>query len=444
LLRRAAVASAVLLLLLAESIATARTTARVSAPLLSHSPLLLFAAIGTRPLVPAVCLGSTDGNKLAKVTLLNPQGVMPLRRFDRYNCSPKLKLSDVFNRVETADKWGTVFLDTHAVSSGKHSFAIHIASAGQGCGAGIGFADPRFFKPQTRNLGAAEHSWCYSKTGKKSSGAGTFEAYGAAFKTGDVVSAEVDFDEDVIRFYVNGKDQGNAFEGAALRDRMLVPAVVLGSSDGGHLTQLQLVPPSVTRLDPRRCNKHITLAGGDREARTDYRWSSALADHPGASSGVVRFAVKVEGEGGAAVGFAEATAFRPYMHVSGRLAARGGAGACVLCVLAVRWLWLSACQTVLVLGWVCLDVGLVLQNPWRCTRACEPCSLPHLNHPDASRLVVLLLLIYAGPLLRPRPSTPLHLRPCRTWAPPLVRGRSPRRARRARATAACSRRTATN
>lgn len=108
-----------------------------------------------------------------------------------------------------------------------------------------------------------------------------------------------------------------AYEGQQFRERVLIPAVVLGSSDGGHLTQLQLVAPAVTRLDPRRSNKHIALSNGDRVARTDHRWSSALADHPGCSDGVLRFAVRVEGDGGAAVGFAEATAFRPYMHVSG-------------------------------------------------------------------------------------------------------------------------------
>lgn len=274
------------------------------------------ASIGSRPLVPAVCLGSTDGNKLAKVTLLNPLGVLPLRRFDRYNCSAKLRLSDMGSRVETADRWGTVFLEAPPMQTGKLAFAMHVTDAGQGCGAGLGFADPRYFKPQSRNLGAAEHSWCYSKTGKKSSGSGGFEGYGAQFKTGDTITAEVDFDEDSMRFYVNGRDQGIAFEGQGFRDRQLIPAVVLGSSDGGHLTQLQLVPPCVTRLDPRRCNKHIELRSGDRVARTDHRWSSALADHPGTSDGVIRFAVRVEGDGGAAVGFAEATAFRPYMHVS--------------------------------------------------------------------------------------------------------------------------------
>ena len=43
-----------------------------------------------------------------------------------------------------------------------------------------------------------------------------------------------------------------------------------------------------------------------------HRWCSALADHPGVSAGVLRFAVKLDGDGGAAVGFAEAGSFKPY------------------------------------------------------------------------------------------------------------------------------------
>ena len=278
-------------------------------------PSLRHVAIGTVPLVPAVCLGSTEGGKLARVSILNPLGVQPLRRLDRINCSPKLRLSDNFSRVETSDKWGTVFLDSPVYSSGRVAVAMRVVSAGAGCGAGIGFADPRTFKPQSRNLGAAADSWCYSKTGKKSAG-GAFTPYAQQFKTGDVVSAELDFEEDTMRFFVNGRDQGVAFgPGEKFAERQLVPALVLGSSDGGHFSQLQLVPPAVTRIDPRRCNKHIALRAGDRTASTDYRWSSALAEHPGTSDGPVRFAVRLEGDGGAAVGFAEASTFRAYMHV---------------------------------------------------------------------------------------------------------------------------------
>jgi len=65
---------------------------------------------------------------------------------------------------------------------------VHVSSAGTGCGAGIGFADQALFKPHARNLGAAENSWCYSKTGKKSDGAG-WSTYGSPFKTGDVITA---------------------------------------------------------------------------------------------------------------------------------------------------------------------------------------------------------------------------------------------------------------
>lgn len=126
-------------------------------------------------------------------------------------------------RCETSDKWGTIFLEhpgitascggkvafagacrasimvaacpctatddcSAALDSFSSSAAVHVSSAGTGCGAGIGFADQALFKPHARNLGAAENSWCYSKTGKKSDGAG-WSTYGSPFKTGDVITA---------------------------------------------------------------------------------------------------------------------------------------------------------------------------------------------------------------------------------------------------------------
>jgi hypothetical protein len=164
-----------------------------------------------------------------------------VRRFDRFACNTKLKFSDCCRVIETSDKWGTSFIEHPGIASGRFAFGVHITSAAAGCGAGIGFADRDHFPPQVRNLGAAEHSWCFSKTGKKSSG-GQFEPYSAAFKSGDVVTAEVDFDTETICFYVDGRSQGPAFVGG-LKDRVLVPAVVLGSTDGGHLTQLTIAPP---------------------------------------------------------------------------------------------------------------------------------------------------------------------------------------------------------
>jgi hypothetical protein len=265
--------------------------------------------IGSCTLVPAVCLGSTEGTKMAKVSILGPYPVF--RRFNRFACNRKVALTDMYASAETSDKWGTVLVEHPGVRSGKFSFGVYIASAGQGCGAGVGFADADAFDPTTRNLGAATSSWCYSKTGKYSAGAG-FDGYGALYKTGDTITAEVDMDAETFRFYLNGKDQG-ARKAEGIKNMTLLPAVVLGSSDGGHYSKLTLCVPSVTRYDPRRMNKHMTLKEDDRMAFTEGKWCSVLVDHPGsAAAGVLRFAVRLDGEGGAAIGFAEAASFKPY------------------------------------------------------------------------------------------------------------------------------------
>ena len=216
---------------------------------------------------------------------------------------------------ETSDKWGTTFVEHPGIRAGKFSFAVLIASAGAGCGAGVGFADVDAFNPEGRNLGAAPASWCYSKTGKYSAGGG-FEAYGAQYKTGDVITAEVDVESETFRFYVNGKDQGPR-RAEGIKNMTLVPACVLGSSDGGHYTKLTITLPAVTRFDPRRMNRHMTLREEDRMAYTDGKWCSVLVDHAGvggatAAGACLRFAVRLDGDGGAAIGFAEASSFKSY------------------------------------------------------------------------------------------------------------------------------------
>ena len=115
-----------------------------------------------------------------------------------------------------------------------------------------------------------------------------------------------------MRFYLNGRPQElRRIEG--LGKMTLVPAVVLGSTDGGHYTKLSLALPCVTRFDARRMNKHMLLKDEDRTAYTENRWCSVLADHPGVTgAATLRFAVRLEGEGGAAIGFAEASAFKQY------------------------------------------------------------------------------------------------------------------------------------
>jgi len=265
--------------------------------------------LGDCALVPAVCLGSSDGGKLAKVSILGARPM--LRRFNRYACSSKLTLRNLYQTVETSDKWGTVLLEHEGIRyPQRYSFGITISSAAASCGAGVGFAEATF-DPERRNLGAYEGSWCFSKTGKMSCGK-DFKAYGNAFKTNDVITAEVDMEQQVMRFFINGKPQGDR-KVDGIRHLTLVPAVVLGSNLGGNFTQLTIGLPAVSRFDKRRSHKSMEVRDDDKTAFSAARWCSVLADHPGVTAGnVLRFAVKLEGEGGAAIGFAEASQFRPY------------------------------------------------------------------------------------------------------------------------------------
>jgi len=261
-------------------------------------------------LIPAVCLGSTEGAKLAKVSIVGARP--PLRRFDRFACSKKVQLNNLYTVAETTEKWATAFLEHPGVKSGRYSFGITVVSAGPQCGVGVGFADKDRFDPRTSNLGAFDGSWCYSKTGKFSRGAGGFANYGAPFKTGNVITAEVDMENNFLRFYVDGRAQ-ERLHVEGLQGKTLVPAVVLGSGEGGNLTRLTVGLPAVSRFDPKRIHKQMELKDEDCKASTNYRWCSVLADHPGVRrGGVLRFAVTLEGDGGAAIGFAEASKFRPY------------------------------------------------------------------------------------------------------------------------------------
>ena len=277
-------------------------------------------------LVPAVCLGSGDGQKLAKVSIVSTHPVP--RHFDKWSCSDKITLVDGNSAAETSNKWGTVFLEHPGIRSGRYSFAVHITSAEPLCGAGIGFADVDAFKPDSKNLGASPNSWCYSKTGKFSAccnsspeinaaAVSKFDSYGSPFKTNDIITAEVNMETQTMRFFVNGRDQGSKkVDGLRKIDGSyitLVPAVVIGSTAGGNYTKVTLASPAVTHYDPRRMNKHIDLKDDFRTAQTEKKWCTVLADHPGiVGSGVLRFAVQLTGESGAAVGFVEGSIFKHY------------------------------------------------------------------------------------------------------------------------------------
>ena len=57
-------------------------------------------------------------------------------------------------------------------------------------GFAIGVFNTQHFNSARHNLGASPGTWCYSRTGKRSSGAG-FVEYGDVISVGDVVGVEV-------------------------------------------------------------------------------------------------------------------------------------------------------------------------------------------------------------------------------------------------------------
>ncbi len=267
-----------------------------------------------RCVVPAVCLGSSEGDKDCKVSLCDWHRHFEVPTFDPLRCKPTTNISERGRMADTTGKWGTVFVAGNPIQSGTYTVGVQIVSAEQGCGAAVGAADVLGFKPTTANLGASENSWAYSKTGKASCGR-RFAAYGTPFGNDDVITVDIDMDEQTIEFYLNGASQGVLQKGG-LTNRALVPAVCIGNTEGGLYTAVRAVPPAVIRFDPGRRSNSISLKDNNRTAETLSKWSSVFALHPGQMSGVLRFAVEVKGSGGAAVGVADANHFKPqYQNV---------------------------------------------------------------------------------------------------------------------------------
>lgn len=73
---------------------------------------------------------------------------------------------------------------------------------------------------------------------------------GVTAASGDEVTCMVDVDNGIVRFYKNGIDQGIAYENeSAIRGKTIVPAVCLGSNEGGKPVTISLIqPPSIEEL----------------------------------------------------------------------------------------------------------------------------------------------------------------------------------------------------
>lgn len=265
-------------------------------------------------MAPAVCLGSSDGDKVCHVQLLNNLHGYELPSFDPLRTRHTNMLSEYNKLVETDGKWGTAMIAGEPCSEGSLSVGFELIAGPTGSGAAVGVADLKLFKPMICNLGAYENSWAYSKTGKGSTG-NTFKSYGPAFVEGDIITVDIDMHQETINFYRNGVEQRPLARGG-LAGRALLPAVCIGTSAGGHRSAFRIVPPAVIRFDNGRKSNHITISPDGRTAETVNKWSSVFALHPGQTRGVLRYAVQITGTGGVALGVADANVFKPqYQNV---------------------------------------------------------------------------------------------------------------------------------
>lgn len=180
-------------------------------------------------LVPCVCVGSAEGKALSQVSLVPPD----VHLFDRNKRNKRLDLSSDETMVINSGKWATAVVQHPGFINGTLRCFFQVDEAESGSGFTIGLVDVARFAPRASNLGAAQGSWAFSKSGKKSSGHG-FERYGTKVRKGDRVGFVCTIDQSAhsarLEFFVNGIGQGVAFTQLdGLLNKVLAPAVCLGS-----------------------------------------------------------------------------------------------------------------------------------------------------------------------------------------------------------------------
>lgn len=195
--------------------------------------------------MPAICIGSHDGNIYARARIL-PGAAVPVRifRVDGEGRHPRIQVLHDGLTVRNEDKWATVLACHPGVSANRLVFSVRVDRADSGAGVALGVIDPSVFNPRQHNLGASAGSWAYSKTGKKCAEHGVgWQDYGAVFRTGDVITCVVDMERKCINFLLNGMDQGVAYgpDAGFVKASKLVPAICMGSTKGSTVSEVSFV-----------------------------------------------------------------------------------------------------------------------------------------------------------------------------------------------------------
>lgn len=205
-----------------------------------------FRELKGRTLLPGVCLGSNSGGRLSRVEIVPP---LPLR-WSRRRSSRHVVLegAEGQNAARTSQKWCTALAEHPGIMRGRMAFGVRVVECSAHAGLAVGLVDPRKFNAATQNLGAADKSWAVSRTGKRSAGT-VWEPFTErlSIRADDLIGVVVDLDDGFIAFYYNERALGQAFSNLSGLGLSLVPAVCMGSTEGGETVSVRLeawAPPA--------------------------------------------------------------------------------------------------------------------------------------------------------------------------------------------------------
>jgi hypothetical protein len=202
-----------------------------------------------------------------------------------------------------------VLADHEGARSGYLTFAVEVLHKDRGAGGAVGFVDAVCFDPRKGILGATADSWGLSSRGRVGVGKGDWREYCSSWKPGDVITADANLDDGIVTFYRGAECLGVAVSDLP-SDRRIVPAICIGSTRGEVFSALQAVPPAVLRWDADRSKSGLGFSSARSIFTNPNKWATAVADHPGRSSGILSFGLEVqECHAGIAWGFVDPRKF---------------------------------------------------------------------------------------------------------------------------------------
>jgi hypothetical protein len=144
-------------------------------------------------------------------------------------------------RTDTSTAWSHASANTYTrATSGKWYFEVEVVNS-QGQGHAIGVA-PEGMDVTSGNAGTSGRIQ-YHGSGQSRINGG-YSTYGTAYVDGDIVGIGYSFDDDTIRAYLNGVDQGIMYSGANVPAGSMVPywSAYYATAETTFVTEVQYLP----------------------------------------------------------------------------------------------------------------------------------------------------------------------------------------------------------